>query len=120
MNIFLFVVSYTVLNVISSLVYVGLLLLLFITMKKFFNMNEEKWSTLFEYGKGKGLYSIMVIPYLLMIAVMFPVTMFGFELINFDYRVLGYLAVIMLPTLILFLKLPKLKESIVNKYEKGY
>ncbi|PTY82506.1 hypothetical protein, partial [Heyndrickxia sporothermodurans] len=56
---------------------------------------------------------IMVFPYLLMISIMYPVTMFGFDLINFDYRVLGYIAVIMLPTLILFLKLPKLKESIV-------
>lgn len=120
MKLFLFVVSYIVLDVISSLLYVGLLLLLFITMKKVFNMNEQKWSTLFKYRKGKGLYSIMVFQYLLMIAIMFPVTMFGFELINFDYRVLGYIAVIMLPTLILFLKLPKLKESIVNKYEEGY
>lgn len=114
MKIFLFVVSYLVLNIISSFLYVGLLLLLFLTMKKIFNMNEEKWSALFKYSNGKGLYSIMVFPYILMVAIMFPVTIFGFELIHFDYIVLGYIAVIMLPTLILFLKLPKLKESIVN------
>ena len=114
------VVSYVVLDVISSLLYVGLLLLLFSTMKKIFNMNEEKWSALFKYRKGKGLYSIMVFPYLLMIAIMFPVSMLGFELINFDYRILGYIAVIMLPTLILLLNLPKLKESIVNKYAESY
>lgn len=89
-------------------------------MKKFCNMNEERWSILFEYGKGKGLYSVMVIPYLLMIVVMFPVTMFGFELINFDYRVLGYIAVILLPTLLMLLTLPKLKKDIVNKYVKSY
>ncbi|PID20105.1 hypothetical protein CSV61_16425 [Sporosarcina sp. P3] len=117
---FVFVVSYIVLNVISSLLYVGLLLLLFITMKKIFNMNEEKWSILFKYGKGKGLYSLMMIPYLLMIIVMFPVTMLGFELINFDYRVLGYIAVILLPTLLMFLTLPKLKKDIVNKYIESY
>lgn len=120
MKIFLFVVSYIVLDVISSLLYVGLLLLVFMTMKSIFNMNEEKWSALFKYRKGKGLYSIMVFPYLIMIAIMFPVTMFAFELINFDYKVLGYIAVIMLPTLILFSKLPKLKKSIVNKYEESY
>lgn len=74
----------------------------------------------FKYRKGKGLYSIMVFPYLLMIAIMFPVSMLGFELINFDYRILGYIAVIMLPTLILLLNLPKLKESIVNKYAESY
>lgn len=120
MEIFLFIVSYIVLDVIGSLLYVGLLLLLFLAMKRIFIMNEEKWSSLFKYGNGKGLYFIMVFPYLLMIAIMFPVTMFGFELINFDYRVLGYIAVIMLPTLILFFKLPKLKKSIVNKYEESY
>lgn len=53
-------------------------------------MNEEKWSAFFKYRNGKGLYSIMVFPYLLMISIMYPVTMFGFDLINFDYRVLGY------------------------------
>ncbi|MEK5522893.1 hypothetical protein [Heyndrickxia sp. FSL W8-0423] len=90
MKIFLLIVSYIVLDVISSLIYVGLLLLLFITMKKVFNMNEEKWSAFFKYRNGKGLYSIMVFPYLLMISIMYPVTMFGFDLINFDYRVLGY------------------------------
>lgn len=83
-------------------------------------MNEEKWSALFKYRKGKGLYSIMAFPYLLMIAIMFPVTMFWFELISFDYRVLGYIAVIMLPTLILIFKLPNLKKSIENKYQDSY
>lgn len=51
---------------------------------------------------------------------MFPVTMFGFELINFNYRVLGYLAVILLPTLLMFLTLPKLKKDILNKYVENY
>lgn len=120
MKIFSFAVSYIVLDVISSLLYVGLLLLLFKTMKQVFNMNEEKWSALFKYKKGKGLYSIMVFPFLLMIAIMFPVTMLVFGLINFDYKILGYIAVIMLPTLILFKNLPKLKDSIVNKYEESY
>lgn len=120
MKIFSFVVSYLVLDVISSLLYVGLLLLLFKTMKQIFNMNEEKWSALFKYKKGKGLYFIMIFPYLLMGVIMFPVTMLGFGLINFDYKILGYIAVIMLPILILFLNLPKFKESIVNKYEESY
>ena len=117
MKIFSFVVSYIVLDVISSLLYVGLLLLLVRAMKKIFNMNEEKWSTLFKYRKG--LYSIMVFPYVLMLALMFPISMLGFELINFDYSILGYIAVIMLPTLILLLKLPKFKESIVSNNGKG-
>ncbi|SFE99380.1 hypothetical protein [Alteribacillus iranensis] len=114
MKIFLFVVSYIVLEVISSFLYVGLLLLLFKTMKIIFNMNEEKWSAVFTYKKGKGLYSIMIFPFLLMTVLMFPITMFGFELMNVEYRVLGYIAVMMLPTIILCLELPKLKKNIIH------
>lgn len=120
MKIFSFAVSYIVLDVISSLLYVGLLLLLFKTMKQVFNMNEEKWRTLFKYKHGKGLYSIMIFPYLLMVIIMFPITMSAFGLIGFDYKILGYLAVLLLPTLLIFANLPKLKESIVNRYEESY
>lgn len=114
MKIFLLVVTYLVLNIISSLLYVGLLLLLFITVKKLFHMNEEKWSAFFQYRNGKGLYSIMVVPYFIMIAIMFPVTVVGFELIHYDDQVLGYIAVMIVPTLILLINLPKLKERIVH------
>ena len=115
MKLFLLVVSYIVLSIISSLLYVGLVLLLFITLKKVFNMNGQKWRAFFNYKKGLGIASIMVFPFILMIAIMFPVSMFGFELIEFDYKALGYLAVIILPTILLFVKLTKLKENILNQ-----
>lgn len=120
MSVFLFIVAYISLNIISSVLYVGLLLLFFRAMKRIFNMNEDKWSALFKYRKGKGLYFIMIFPILLMIATMYPVSISLFKLINFEHAVLGYLAVILLPTFILIFNLPKLKNSIGKNYEESH
>ncbi len=109
MGIILFVVSYIFLNIVSSALYVGFLLLMFRVMKKTFTMNEEKWTGLFKYKEGLGLRFMMIFPFLITIAVMFPVTIYSLNLINFEYTVLGYLAVIMLPATILIFNLPKLK-----------
>lgn len=117
---FLLVVTYSILNVISSLLYVGLLLFLFGAMKKTFKMNEEKWSSFFRYRKGKRLSFIMVSPYLLVIVIMYPLTMLGFDLIHLEYRISGYIAAIMLPMLMIIFNLPKLKRNIVNKHREGY
>lgn len=119
MGILLFVVSYILLNIISSALYVGILLLMFRVMKKTFNMNEDKWTALFKYKEGQGLRFMMIFPFLITIAVMFPISIYSFNLINFEYTVLGYLAVIMLPATILIFNLPKLK-SIENTNQKSY
>src|SRR5699024_214174 len=117
LKLLLFIISYILLSTIGSLSYVGLLFLFFWTLKKIFNMNEDKWTTLFKYRKGKGLYYVMVFPYLVMLVVMFPLSLTWFELINFEYRVLGSLSVIILLTLTLVFKFPKLKESLNEKYQ---
>lgn len=110
MGIILFVVSYILLSMICSALYVGFLLLLFKVMKKTLNMNEEKWTGFFKYKEGQGLRFMMIFPFLITSAVMFPVSIYSFNLINFEYTVLGYLAVIILPATILTFNLPKLKS----------
>src|SRR5699024_11947385 len=87
LKLLLFIISYILLSTIGSLSYVGLLFLFFWTLKKIFNMNEDKWTTLFKYRKGKGLYYVMVFSYLVMLVVMFPLSLTWFDLINFYYRV---------------------------------
>ncbi|VDG99741.1 Uncharacterised protein [Lysinibacillus sphaericus] len=119
MGILLFVVSYILLNMIFSALYVGFLLLMFRVTKKTLNMNEEKWTGLFKYKEGQGLRFMMIFPFLITIAVMFPISIYSFNLINFEYTVLGYLAVIMLPATILIFNLPKLR-SIENTNQKSY
>lgn len=78
-------------------------------------MNEDKWNILFKYRKGQGLYYVMGFPYLLMLVIMFLLSMLWFKLINFEYSVLGSIAVVVLLTLTLAFKLPKLKEILNNK-----
>lgn len=119
MGIILFVVSYILLNMIFSALYIGFLLLMFRVMKKTFNMNEEKWTGLFKFKEDLGLRFMMIFSFLITIAVMFPVCIHSFNLINFEYTVLGYLAVIMLPAIILIFNLPKLK-SVENTFQKSY
>ncbi len=52
-----------------------------------------------------------------MLIIMFPVSMLWFDLINFEYKFLGSLAAIILLTVTLLFKLPKLREGIKNRYQ---
>lgn len=119
MEIFLFVVSYILLNILCSVLYVGFLLLMFILIKKTFNMNEDNWTSLFNYKEGNGLRFLMVVPFLITSALLFPVSIYSFKLINFNYPGIGYLAVILLPAIILIFNLPKLK-SMEDPYRESH
>lgn len=100
--------------------FIGILLLVFTIMKKAFNMNETKWNALVRCRKGKGLYLVMVPPYLITLVILFPISMFWFELINFDYRVLGSISIIILLTLTGILKFSKLQGMVKNKFQENY
>lgn len=75
-------------------------------------MNETKWKSFFTYRKGIGYYIVLALPYLLTILLTFPLSIFWFELINFEYKTLGSVSIIVLQTLIGVLKFPKLKNII--------
>lgn len=77
-------------------------------------MNEAKWDSFFEYKKGKGLYFLMIFPYLLMLVMMLPLSIFWFELMNFKYKVLGSISIIFLLTLTGMFKFFKFKERLQN------
>lgn len=113
-EILLFIFSYVLLDIIGSVFYVGVLLLSFWLFKRIFIMDEDKWNDLFTFGKGLGFYFMMLFPYLIMLVVMFLVSNVWFELINFEYSVLGSLSVVILLTFIMIFAFPKLR-GIVNK-----
>jgi len=115
LNLFIFIISYLLLSALFSLFFIGVLLLFFKTMKKTFHMNETKWSALFRYKNGKGLYYIMAFPYLLTLVIMFPLSKYWFELINFEYSILGTISIIILLTLTGIFKFSKLKGIIQNR-----
>lgn len=84
-----------------------------------FNMNADKWNALFKSGKGVGFYFMMLFPYLIMLVVMFSVSKVWFELINFEYSVLGSLSVVILLTLIVIFAFPKLRDIVNNKLQEN-
>lgn len=120
MKLFIFIISYILLSLLGSLSYIGILLLAFTIMKKAFNMNENKWNTLFRYRNGKGLYFLMVLPYLITLVIILPISIFWFELINFDYRILGSISIVILLTLTGIFKFSKLKGMVQNKFQENY
>lgn len=115
MNILLFIISYILLDIIGSVFYVAVLLLSFRLLKNIFNMDEEKWSALFKFGKGLGFYFLMLLPYLVMLIVMFLVSKIWFEFINLEYTVLGSMSVVILLTFIVIIAFPKLKSFVINQ-----
>lgn len=80
-------------------------------------MDENKWRILFNYGKGKGMYFVVVFPYIFTLLIMYPLSMLWFNLIHFEDRMLGSLGVIIILSISLIFKLPKLKERINNIYQ---
>lgn len=116
MNILLFVLSYIGLNIVGSLLYVGLLLSFFIIASKVFQMDETKWSTLFNVRKGTGLLYIMLLPYILMLVILFPISVVWFKTVQFEYAFSGAFTVIVLLTATLLFKLPKIKRFLIHKY----
>ena len=115
LNIFLFIISFITLDIVGTVFYIGLLLLSFFVVGKFFKMNGDKWRTLFEFGKGTGFYFMIFFPYLVMLVVLFGASKMWFDMINFKYNILGSLSVITLLTLIILFKFSKMKKMVNNK-----
>lgn len=117
LNILLFIMSYILLDITGSVFYVGALLLFFSILGKMFNMNGDKWSALFKFGKGTGFYFMMLFPYFVMLVVMFGASEAWFDMIHFKYNVLSSLAVVTLITLVMLVKFPKLRSMVNNRLQ---
>lgn len=96
MNIIIFVLSYILLSIFVSLLYVGLILAGFRLIKKVFKMTESKWNSLFRARNGRGIYYVLIFPYIIVIAIMFPISMAWFEIIDFEYSLLASVSIILL------------------------
>lgn len=82
-------------------------------------MDENKWSALFKKGKGKGLYYIMMFPYVFMLVIMFPLSVLWFKFINFEHTTLAASSVILLLTLSVVFKIPKVKKRLMNIHQES-
>ncbi|GGA64230.1 hypothetical protein [Ornithinibacillus halotolerans] len=120
MDIIIFIASYLLLSIIGSLTYVGFVLLFFSFMKKRFNMNEVKWNTVFSYRKGKGLYYILIFPYVLTIAFIFFLSIAWFNFINFEYKIVAVVSLLLITTISAVVKFSKLRGMLPEKFQSNY
>ena len=118
MKIFLFIISYILLDIIGSVFYVGALLFLFKVLQKIFHMDQDKWNTLFKFGGGKGFYFMMLSPYVLMLGFMFLISKAWFEWLAFKYSMLDALGVVVVLTFIMARGFPKLQDIVNNKVQE--
>jgi len=82
-------------------------------LKKIFALKEAKWDALFKWRSGKEMFYIVVfLPYVFMLVVMFWLGKVWFDFIHFKYSVMGSVSVIVLFTLTLIVKLPRIKRSV--------
>lgn len=115
MDLLVFVLTYILITIIFYIFFVGIILLFILIIKITFKMNETKWTSFFSYRKGIGYYIVLAFPYLLTVLIMFPLSKFWFELINFEYKALGSLTIVVLLTLFGMFKFSKLKNMIREK-----
>lgn len=73
-------------------------------------MNEMKWTKFFQLKNGMGIYIILLIPYIVMLMIMFLVSKFSFDFLQFENSVVLALFVIAILTLSILMKLPKLRN----------
>src|SRR5690625_2754616 len=115
LSIFLFIISFITLDIVGTVFYIGLLLLSFFVVGKFFKMNGDKWRTLFEFVKGTGFYFRIFFPYLVLLVMLFGESNMWIDMIIFTYNSLFLLFVLPLLTFIILFKFRKMKKMVNNK-----
>lgn len=111
MDIVLFLVSLLVISLVSSIVFLVLTLGFFTVTKKIFNMNEDKWSTFFEYKNGKGFYFSVFFPYVVTMILSYPLSLLWFTFIQYEHKTLGSLLITLLLIITGLFKFYKIKKD---------
>lgn len=117
-DLIIFGVSYSILSIICVLIFLGILMGTFFLMKIFFKMNEEKWDSLFKYKNSFVLIFIMLISFLISLIITFFMSKFFFDLINFKYRNVSSILIILFIGLPVIFKFIKLKDYIKSRLLK--
>ncbi len=107
------IVSTFFLLAIGALMYVGLMLLFFYTVKLIFHMDEAKWTKLFTLKNGAGLYMMLALPYLFMLVIVFYASKVWFGFIQTDFSIVSALVFVALLTFSFLMHMPKLKNVLL-------
>ncbi|GAB3796902.1 hypothetical protein [Virgibacillus kimchii] len=114
MNIAIFLGSLLGLQFVSALIYTGILFLIIWVTGKCLNRDGTKWSRIFNFGKGTGLYVFVITPYIIAMIALFFISRVWFDFISFPNIIISSIFVVIFCALIAIYPFSKLKDSIIK------
>lgn len=118
LNIIIFLISYSILNLVFTLILLAIIMGIFLIMKVVFNMNEQRWDNLFRYKNNIVLMLVMVVCLIISLSITFMISNLFFEFIEFKYKEISSILIILLISLPIIFKFFKLRDYIKSKLTK--
>lgn len=118
LNIIIFLISYSILNLVFTLILLAIIMGIFFIMKVVFNMNEQRWDNLFRYKNNIVLMLVIVVCLIISLSITFMISNLFFEFIEFKYKEISSILIILLISLPIIFKFFKLRDYIKSKLTK--
>lgn len=118
LNIIIFLISYSILSLVFTLILLAIIMGIFLIMKVVFNMNEQRWDNLFRYKNNIVLMLVMVVCLIISLSITFMISNLFFEFIEFKYKEISSILIILLISLPIIFKFFKLRDYIKSKLTK--
>ncbi|MCU9814571.1 hypothetical protein [Paraclostridium sp. AKS73] len=118
LNLIIFLISYSILSLVFTLILLDIIMGIFLIMKVVFNMNEQRWDNLFRYKNNIVLMLVMVVCLIISLSITFMISNLFFEFIEFKYKEISSILIILLISLPIIFKFFKLRDYIKSKLTK--
>lgn len=115
LNIIIFLISYSILSLVFTLILLAIIMGIFLIMKVVFNMNEQRWDNLFRYKNNIVLMLVMVVCLMISLTITFIISSLFFEFIQFKYKDISSILIILFISLPIIFKFFKLRDYIKAK-----
>lgn len=118
LDLIIFFISYSMFSIVFSLISLGIIMRIFFIIKIVFNMNERRWDNLFRYKNNIVLILVMVVCLMISLTITFIISNLFFEFIEFKYKEISSILIILLISLPIIFKFFKLRDYIKAKLTK--
>ena len=118
LDLIIFFISYSMFSIVFSLISLGIIMGIFFIIKIVFNMNERRWDNLFRYKNNIVLILVMVVCLMISLTITFIISNLFFEFIEFKYKEISSILIILFIALPIIFKFFKLRDYIKSKLTK--
>ena len=118
LNLIIFLISYSILSLVFTLILLAIIMGIFLIMNVVFNMNEQRWDNLFRYKNNIVLMLVMVVCLMVSLSITFIISNLFFEFIEFKYKEISSILIILFISLPIIFKFFKLRDYIKSKLTK--